>query len=78
MGTRHRAAVGISEVSDSITVIVSEETGSISIAKDGKITRHLDPHGLRDELSVLREDKGQSKKFKLWKGRSRNEKKNRK
>ena len=39
MGTRHRAAVGISEVSDSLTVIVSEETGGISIARDGKIIR---------------------------------------
>lgn len=57
MGTRHRAAVGISEVSDSLTVIVSEETGGISIARDGKIIRHLDPQGLRDELSVLREEK---------------------
>ncbi len=76
MGTRHRAAVGISEVSDSLTVVVSEETGSISIARNGKITRHLDPQGLRDELSVLREEKSQSKKFKLWKGRNRNERKN--
>ena len=76
MGTRHRAAVGISEVSDSLTVIVSEETGGISIARDGKIIRHLDPQGLRDELSVLREEKGQNKKFKLWKGRNRNDKKN--
>ena len=76
MGTRHRAAVGISEVSDSITVIVSEETGDISIARDGKIIRHLDPQRLRDELAVLREEKGQNKKFKLWKGRNRNEKKN--
>ena len=76
MGTRHRAAVGISEVSDSITVIVSEETGGISIARDGKIIRHLDPQRLRDELAVLREEKGQNKKFKLWKGRNRNEKKN--
>ena len=67
MGTRHRAAVGISEVSDSITVIVSEETGGISIARDGKIIRHLDPQRLRDELAVLREEKGQNKKFKLWK-----------
>ena len=75
MGTRHRAAVGISEVSDSITVIVSEETGGISIARDGKIIRHLDPQRLRDELAVLREEKGQNKKFKLWKGRNRNEKK---
>lgn len=78
LGTRHRAAVGISEVSDSITVIVSEETGAISIAKEGKILHDLDPQKLRDELSVLREEKGSSKKFKLWKGRNRNERKDRK
>ena len=49
-GTRHRAAVGISEVSDSITVIVSEETGGISIARDGKIIRHLDQMCIRDRI----------------------------
>lgn len=77
LGTRHRAAVGISEVSDSITVIVSEETGAISIAKGGKIIHNLDPQQLRDELSVLREEENTGKKFKLWKGLNRNERKNR-
>lgn len=77
LGTRHRAAVGISEVSDSITVIVSEETGAISIAKGGKISRNLNPQRLRDELSVLREENSTSKKFKLWKGLNRNERKDR-
>ena len=77
LGTRHRAAVGISEVSDSITVIVSEETGAISIAKGGKISRKLDPQGLRDELSVLREENNTGKKFKFWKGLNRNERKDR-
>ena len=42
LGTRHRAGVGISEVSDSVTLIVSEETGSISIAKGGELYRNLD------------------------------------
>lgn len=77
LGTRHRAAVGISEVSDSITVIVSEETGSISIAVNGKIKHALDPQEFRDELSVLRDENTSSKKFKLWKGLNRNERKNR-
>ena len=77
LGTRHRAAVGISEVSDSITVIVSEETGAISIAVNGKIKHALDPQEFRDELSVLREESTSSKKFKLWKGLNRNERKNR-
>jgi diadenylate cyclase len=45
LGTRHRAAIGITEDSDAFAVIVSEETGSISFAVDGRITRHLDgPH----------------------------------
>lgn len=77
LGTRHRAAVGISEVSDSITVIVSEETGAISIAVNGKIKHALDPQEFRDELSVLRDENTSSKKFKLWKGLNRNERKNR-
>ncbi|ARD48082.1 TIGR00159 family protein [Sporosarcina sp. P37] len=42
LGTRHRAALGISEVTDSVTIIVSEETGAISIATDGEINRKLD------------------------------------
>ena len=78
LGTRHRAAVGISEVSDSITVIVSEETGSISIAVNGKIKHALNPQKFRNELSVLREENNSGKKFKLWKGFNRNERKNRK
>ncbi len=43
LGTRHRAALGISEVTDSITIIVSEETGSISVTKNGELHRDLEP-----------------------------------
>ena len=49
LGTRHRASLGISTVSDSITLVVSEETGTISYAQDGKLTRHVD-HDTLEEL----------------------------
>lgn len=53
LGTRHRAAVGISEVSDSLTIIVSEETGHVSVAYRGEIFRDLDADGLRAKLQQL-------------------------
>lgn len=53
LGTRHRAGVGISEVSDSITIIVSEETGAISLAVGGKLLRNVDGDVMRDKLSQL-------------------------
>ena len=53
LGTRHRAGVGISEVSDSVTLIVSEETGMISIAHDGMLFRGLNAEELREQLGKL-------------------------
>lgn len=53
LGTRHRAAVGISEVSDSMTIIVSEETGRVSVAYRGEIFRNLDADGLRAKLQQM-------------------------
>ena len=53
LGTRHRAGVGISEVSDSVTLIVSEETGMISIAHDGMLFRGLNQEELREQLDTL-------------------------
>jgi diadenylate cyclase len=53
MGLRHRAALGISEVSDAIAVVVSEETGSISIAHAGRMIRRLDPDRLENILGAF-------------------------
>ncbi len=53
LGTRHRAALGVSEVSDSYTIVVSEETGVISYMFDGMLTRYLDIPTLRDILERI-------------------------
>jgi len=53
LGTRHRAALGVSSVSDSVTIIVSEETGAISIARDGKLVRYIDAKALSNVLESL-------------------------
>ena len=53
LGTRHRAALGLSEESDAVVVVVSEETGNISIAVGGKLIRDLDRASLHEKLSVL-------------------------
>jgi diadenylate cyclase len=53
MGTRHRAAIGVSEESDAVAIVVSEETGQISLALEGQIHRRIDPEHLRARLQAL-------------------------
>lgn len=53
LGTRHRAAIGITETTDAVSLIVSEETGIISMAREGKLTRHMDARSLTVLLTEL-------------------------
>lgn len=76
LGTRHRAGVGISEVTDSMTIIVSEETGAVSVAVGGELIRDIDEHSLRNKLEYLRKRTIDVKSFKIWRGRIKNEGKN--
>ena len=71
LGTRHRAGVGISEATDSMTVIVSEETGKISVAYLGELSRGLDAERLREMLRSIQNKAPEENKRKLWKGRSK-------
>lgn len=74
LGTRHRAGVGISEVTDSLTIIVSEETGRVSIALGGELYRNVDADFMREKLQLIQNKVVEEKKFRFWKGRSKNEK----
>ncbi len=75
LGTRHRAALGISESTDSMTVVVSEETGRVSLAQGGVLQRISDPEVLRAALTVENGEEVTTGRFKIWKGRNKNERK---
>lgn len=75
LGTRHRAAVGISEVTDTMTLVVSEETGNVSIAIAGELIRAVDQDYLTKKLTFIQKKSIDVKRYKLWKkGASDNEK----
>lgn len=68
LGTRHRAGVGISEVTDSMTIIVSEETGWVSVAYEGKLTRRVDVDQLKEMMRIIQGKTFEEKKsFRLFK-----------
>ena len=76
LGTRHRAAVGISEVSDSLTIVVSEETGKVSLAMRGQIYQDVNAEFLRSKLKYLQNRSQKVTKLGLLKRRFINGKKN--
>lgn len=76
LGTRHRAAVGISEVTDSMTIVVSEETGRVSLVEGGVLRRIADAEMLKAALaSMERQEETGSSRFRIWKGKKKNERK---
>lgn len=74
LGTRHRAAIGVSEVSDSITVIVSEETGGVSIAQNGEIIRCSSKNDFIEKMEEVGKHETIVGKMKWWKGLGKREK----
>ncbi len=69
LGTRHRAALGMSDANDSMTIVVSEETGVISTAYRGVLARGLNSTELRQQLERIQNKPAEEKKRVLWKGK---------
>ncbi|WP_124067614.1 diadenylate cyclase CdaA [Clostridium sp. E02] len=76
LGTRHRAAVGVSEVSDSVTIVVSEETGRVIVAMEGGLKRIADADMLKSVLGGAKQAVEEGSRFRILKGRRKNEEKN--
>ena len=68
LGTRHRAALGMSEVCDAIIIVVSEETGLVSVAEGGALSRGVNPEELRKRLGQIQYRNSESGKFTIRKG----------
>ena len=76
LGTRHRAAVGMSEVSDALIIVVSEEAGYVSVAQGGRLDRNISKEKLREYLEDIQNKKSESRSvLAKWKGRLSHEKK---
>ena len=73
LGTRHRAGLGLSEAVDAMVIIVSEETGKISLAIGGNLVRAVDSQYLKNKLISLYGKKPEEKKYFLWKGFGKND-----
>lgn len=73
LGTRHRAAIGVTEVTDAMVVVVSEETGKISFVRNGRISRGIDIEALNKILGASRSRKKHERKLVLWKGKMKDE-----